>query len=245
MVREIRIVADTKDVTVPAQRVMPPPQGFKLGVFGKGGSTKTTTLAHVLGHWTADGVPASAIDTDEPGESEDGSLYTWSRAASFGAPVYKGPANHDDLAMEMAMYLPVGGVCGLDTPAWEKKPETIHMRALSLVDVAVLCLQPTGMELDRAGSMLSLLEQIKMTGGHTPELVVLLTRTKSSARAANETRETLEGLGFSVLTNEMPDQHGMDGYGQSFKKSIPIDWESPMGKLSRELVLVGARAVGR
>ncbi|MFF3460441.1 hypothetical protein ACFYXH_40425 [Streptomyces sp. NPDC002730] len=238
-------MADTKDVTVPRQwePVIVPPQGIKLGMFGKGGSTKTTSLAHMLGHWAADGIPSGAIDADEPGEDEDGSLYTWSRAASFGAPVRKAPANHEDLDVELGLYLPAGGILGLDTPAWERKPETIHMRALSMVDVAVLCLQPTGMELNRAGSMLSAIQQIEAVGGRTPKLVILLARTKAQANAATQTRDTLTEAGYQVLQNEMPDQHAMDGYGQSFAKPIPIDFTSAMGKLSRELATVGAKAV--
>ncbi|MFI8992161.1 hypothetical protein ACIG63_45750 [Streptomyces antimycoticus] len=238
-------MADTKDVTVPRQwePVVVPPEGCKIGMFGKGGSTKTTSLAHLLKHWVEDGIPAGAIDADEPGEDEDGSLYTWSRAASFGAPVRKAPANHEDLDVEMGLYLPAGGLLGLDTPAWERKPETIHIRALSMVDVAVLCLQPTGMELNRAGSILSAIQQIELVGGRAPRLVILLTRTKSSAKAAEQTRDALTGAGYEVLVNEMPDQHAMDGYGQSFAKPIRADFTSPMGKLSRELAAVGAEAV--
>ncbi|MGW1765037.1 hypothetical protein ACWCQL_13300 [Streptomyces sp. NPDC002073] len=240
-------MADTKDVTVPRQwdPVAVPPQGFKIGMFGKGGSTKTTTLAHLLAHWAADGIPAGAIDADEPGEDEDGSLYTWSRAASFGAPVRKAPANHEDLDVELNLYLPAGGILGLDTPAWERKPETIHLRALSMVNVAVLCLQPTGMELNRAGSMLSAIKQIEVVGGRAPKLVILPARTKASANAASETRAALTQAGYEVLVNEMPDQHGMEGYGQSFPKPIRPDFKSAMGKLSRELAAVGAKAVSR
>lgn len=238
-------MADTKDVTVPRQwePVVIPPQGCKIGVFGKGGAGKTTTLAHVTAHWAADSIPCGAMDSDEPGEHEDGSLYTWSKTSSLGAPVRKAPANHDDLDVELDLYLPAGGILGLDTPAWERKPETIHLRALSLVNVAVLCLQPTGMELNRAGSLLSAIKQIEAVGGRAPKLVILLTRTKSSANAADQSRDALAGAKYHVLTNEMPDQHAMDGYGQSFPKPVRIDFTSPLGKLSRELAGIGAAAV--
>jgi hypothetical protein len=175
------------------------------------------------------------MDTDEPGEGEPGSLETWSRAASLGAPVYRAPASPDDLDRELSRYTPEGGCAVLDTPAWERKPETIHLRALTLVDLAVLCLQPSPGELDRAGSFLRALEHIQSVGGRMPEWVILLTRTHHSASAVGETRQVLEEAGFTVLTNQVPDEHAKNGLGQSHGKPIPVDHSGAMGRLAVEL----------
>ncbi|MFJ4880864.1 hypothetical protein ACIP93_37440 [Streptomyces sp. NPDC088745] len=175
------------------------------------------------------------MDTDEPGEGEPGSLETWSRSASLGAPVYRAPASADDLDRELGRYTPEGGIGLLDTPAWERKPETIHLRALTLVDLAVLCLQPSPGELDRAGSFLKALDSIQAVGGRVPSWVILLTRTHHTASAPAETREVLEEVGYTVLRSQVPDEHSRSGLGQSHGKPIPVNHSGPMGRLAAEL----------
>ncbi|GAA0970566.1 hypothetical protein GCM10009550_78430 [Actinocorallia libanotica] len=204
---------------------------------GKGGSGKTTTLAHVLGHWAHEGVPCMAMDTDKPGDDEDGSLYAWAQQADLGAPVYPAP-NHNRLAPEAARLTPPGGLALIDTGAWERKAGGAHFSTLSAVDLAVLTLQPTPMELDRAASVLDALHHLESVGANVPQLVILLTMVNSSAGSPRSTRTALAGAGYTVLESEIPRSDARDGYGQAFGKDLRLVAGSPMQRLAHELLEV-------
>lgn len=212
-----------------------PPDGRRIGFIGKGGSGKSTALAHLLGHWTDEGVDAVGIDLDRPGDDEDGSLYTWAGLVDLGAPVYPAPA-HTRLAAEARRLTPPGGLTAIDTGAWKRKAGGSHFAVLSAVELAVLTLQPTDMEIDRAGSVLAAIEHLESVGAPVPALVIALTMVNRSAASPTDTRTALTDAGYTVLDTEIPRQDGRTGYAQSFGKPPRLVPGSPMQLLARELL---------
>lgn len=215
----------------------PPPEGRRIAFIGKGGSGKSTTLAHVLAHWADAGLDAIGIDMDRPGDDELGSLYAWAGQADLKVPVYPAPA-HLRLAAEAARLTPPGGLAAIDTGAWERKAGGPHFAVLSAVDLAVLAMQPTDMELERAGSVLAALKHMDEVGARTPRLVILLTMVNRSARSAADTREALTDGGYRVLDTQIPRSDGVDGYAQSFGTEPRLVPGSAMDLLAAELLEV-------
>jgi hypothetical protein len=214
-----------------------PPEGVRITIIGKGGSTKTHTFAHLLGHWNRMGVPASAIDSDEPGEDEDGSLYTWNQLAPF-APGIEVRAQYSPLRLpsEISSATPKGGICGIDTGAWANRPGGTHHSALAMSHLAVLCLQPHEGELNRSASVWAALQYLRDTGSTCPEVVVLFTRTHHNAKSTQQARETLTGSGIAVLDSTVPNEMGEDGYSRAFGKPLRLEDDDPMHLIAVEIL---------
>lgn len=215
-----------------------PAEGRRIGLIGKGGSGKSTVAAHLLTHWADDEIPVVGVDMDRPGDDESGSLYSWAELVDLGAPVYPAPA-HTRLGPEARRLTPEKGLGLIDTGAWERKAGGPHFAVLGSVELAVLTLQPTDMELDRAGSVLAAIEHLASVGAPTPRLVILLTMVNPSARSAADTRSTLTDAGYHVLTATVPRSDAMDGYAQAFGK--PPRRGGAMRALATELAAEAAR----
>lgn len=216
-----------------------PESGRRLALIGKGGSGKSTTLGLVLSQWAADGVPVVGFDADEPGEGEHGSLLTWAQMleeqGGLGCPVYRASDNAF-IRSETTRLTPACGIGAIDTGAWERRPGNRHMAVLSAVDVAVLALQPTLMEIERSGSVMAALEQLEAVGAPVPKLVILLTMVNPSARSAADTRADLEAGGLQVLKTVVPRSDARDGYAQAFGMKPRLVPGSPMAELAAELL---------
>ncbi|MFC8408596.1 hypothetical protein ACFUG9_34285 [Streptomyces griseoincarnatus] len=219
-----------------------PPGGVRIAFVGKGGSGKSTVIGHLLAHWAEDGVPAAALDADEPGDEENGSLVEWADLAELGAPVYPAPSRAG-IRERAKQVTPAGGVLAVDTGAWVRKAGGTHFAVLSAVDLAVLTMAPTRMELDRAGSILAALEHLESVGAHCPKLRILLTMTNPSAAAADEQEAALTDAGYQVLRTRVPRSDSRDGYGQAFGRPPRLVSGSPMDQLAAELLDVSAEVV--
>ena len=217
-----------------------PAEGRRIGLIGKGGSGKSTVAAHVLAHWADEGVDAVGVDMDKPGDDERGSLYSWAELVDLGVPVYPAPA-HTRLGQEVRRLTPGKGLGLVDTGAWERTAGGPHYAVLSSVDLVVLTLKPTDMEMDRAGSVLAAIEHLESVGASVPRLVILLTMVNSSAASGPETRTALTDAGYTVLRTQIPQSDAKDGYAQSFGKPIRIAGGSPMQLLAAELLTEVAR----
>ncbi|MFF2548308.1 hypothetical protein ACFVUY_37925 [Kitasatospora sp. NPDC058063] len=223
-----------------------PAQGRRVTFIGKGGSTKTHSLMHILGHWRRMELPVGAIDSDEPGEDEDGSLYTWhqmgTRTTPEGKTVHVVPGMNVRpqysalrLAGEIANSTPPGGILGIDTGSWNNRPGGIHHSALAMSDLAVLCLQPHEGELNRSASVWAALNYLEQTGARRPELVVLFTRTHHNAKSTADVRGTMTRAGITVLENTVPNQMGEDGYSRAFGKPLHLEDGDPMHLIAVEI----------
>ncbi|MFE0517341.1 hypothetical protein, partial [Streptomyces sp. NPDC058964] len=138
---------------------------------------------------------------------------------------------------------PAGGILAVDTGAWVRKAGGMHFAVLSAVDLAVLTMAPTRMELDRAGSILAALDHLQSVGAHCPELRILLTMTNPSAAAADEQETALVDAGYQVLRTRVPRSDARDGYGQAFGRPPRLVPDSSMDLLAAELVDVAAGVV--
>ncbi|MGA4954084.1 hypothetical protein [Streptomyces lydicamycinicus] len=217
-----------------------PAAGKRLAFVGKGGAGKSTMLSQMLAHWSDFGVPCIGIDTDIPGEEEHGTLYEHATAVDLGAPVYPAPAVHQ-IRNEALRLTPEKGVAALDTGAWERKTDGPHMAVLSAVDLAVLCMQPTKNELNRAASVLGAIQQLEATGAHAPRLVILLSMVDPRAASADDMDVSLAEAGYTVLRSRFHLSNGRDGLAQSFGEPVRVREGSEMDSMARELLDVVAR----
>lgn len=218
----------------------PPPEGLRFAFVGKGGSGKSTIIAHLLAHWSAAGIDAAVMDADEPGDEEDGSLTEWADLVELAGPVYPVPSR-SHIRQRAKQLTPPGGLLAIDTGAWIRKAGNTHLTVLAAVDLAVLTLAPTRMDLDRAGSVLSALDHLTDLGAHCPRLVVCLTMVNPLAASGDETAEALGSAGYTVLTTRVPRSDARDGYGQAFGRVPRVVPGSPMDLLAAELIKEAVR----
>lgn len=224
--------------TAPAVPVLPP-EGRRIAFIGKGGAGKSTIIAHLLAYWTSYGVPCVGIDSDVPGENEHGTLYSHASRVDLGAPVYPAPAA-GQIRNEARRLCPEKGLCVLDTGAWERKQGNTHLQVVSAVDLLVLCLQPTGNELDRAGSALGYVQQLTDTGAPAPKLVTLLTMVGQSA-AADAVERDLAEAGYILLRSRYRFSTALNSPAHFFGEPIKVRARSAMDALAREVLDVAAR----
>lgn len=213
----------------------PAATGKRIAFVGKGGSGKSTTIAHLLAHWAKDGIDVAAVDADEPGDGEHGSLSEWADLVPLAGPVYQAPSRSH--IRERAVKLtPPDGLLVIDTGAWVRRAGGTHFAVLSAVDLVVMTLAPTRMELDRAGSVLAAIDHLEEVGAHCPKLVIVLTMVNTSAASGDETATTLQDAGYSVLTTRIPRSDSRTGYAQAFGRAPRCVPGSPMDLLARELL---------
>lgn len=217
-----------------------PSAGRRVAFVGKGGAGKSTMLAHFLAYWASYGVPCIGIDTDVPGEDEHGTLYEHAQVVDLGAPVYPAPAIHQ-IRNEAVRLTPEKGLAALDTGAWERKKDGPHVTVLTAVDTVVFCMQPTGNELNRAGSILGQIQQLEATGARAPQLVILLTMVASGSASPDDVDRTLSEAGYTVLRNRYLLSNGRDGYAQSWGKPIRTKPGTNMDEMAREILDAVAR----
>ncbi|QUC63813.1 hypothetical protein IOD14_44010 (plasmid) [Streptomyces sp. A2-16] len=226
-------------MTTPRPVPVLPAQGRRVAFVGKGGAGKSTLLSHFLPHWKKLGVPCVGIDTDVPGDDEHGTLYVHAAQTDFGVPVYPAPVP-GQIRNEAQRLCPEKGLCALDTGAWERKKDGPHLPVVSAVDWLMLCMQPTGNELERAASVLGYVQQLKDTGAPAPELAIVLTMVGQSS-AANDVEEELSSAGYLVLRNRYKFSTALDGPAHTFGRDIKVRGGSDIDLLAREVLDVVAR----
>lgn len=212
-----------------------PSEGRRVAMVGKGGAGKSTLLTLLLAYWSSYGVPAIAIDTDVPGDDEYGTLYEHAQAVDLGAPVYPAPAIHQ-IRNEAVRLTPEKGVTALDTGAWERRRDGPHLAVLSAVDLAILCMQPTKNELNRAASVLGAIQQLEATGARAPRLAIALTMVDPHAASGNDMAKALMDAGYTVLSSQYHLSNSRNGFAQCFGEPIKIKAGSKMDIMAREIL---------
>ncbi|MFB7858896.1 hypothetical protein [Rhodococcus qingshengii] len=207
----------------------------RIAFVGKGGSGKSTIIAHTMAHLHDKNIPCSAMDADEPGDDEPGSLLDWDEITPLAGPVYPAPSR-SHLRARAHQLTPPDGLLLIDTGAWLRKAGGTHFAVLSAADLVVLTMAPTRMEISRAGSVLAAMDHLTEVGAHTPQLVILLTMLTRSASSGAETAQTLRDAGYTVLRTSITRSDAKDGYAQSFGREPRVIRGSSMDCLTDELL---------
>jgi chromosome partitioning protein len=182
----------------------------------KGGSSKTTTAAHLAAALHESGLKVLCVDADP-----QGSCLRWSEAAGWpwatvGLPV-----------RTLHTQLPglVGGhdVVVIDTPPLESQAGIVAsaMRAASVVVVPTA---PTPIEIERLPAVRLALDDVGplRAEGSAPPAVVLLTRVVSQAASTGVWRESLTADGWSVMSAQVPRLEALaQAYGDEVRASGP------------------------
>jgi MinD superfamily P-loop ATPase len=211
-----------------------PPEGRRVAFVGKGGTAKSTIIAYLLAHWNDMGIEAAAMDADEPGDEENGSLMDWADMVNLPGPVYPAPSRAQILDRARKL-TPAHGILAIDTGAWIRKAGNTHFAVLAATDLVVLTMSPTPMELNRAGSVLAALDHLNDVGAHVPRLAICMTRYNSSAAAVKEITDKLLSADYHVLKSGIPNSDARDGYSNAFGRIPRVVAGSPMDNLAREL----------
>jgi chromosome partitioning protein len=191
----------------------------------KGGSSKTTTAAHLAGALHAAGLKVLVVDADPQGSSlrwSESAEWPW---ATLGLPVR---TLHSQLAGL------VGGhdVVVIDTPPLESQSGIVAsaMRAASIVVVPTA---PTPIEVERLAAVRVALEDVAplRADNAPPPARVLLTRVVAQASSTAVWRDSLTADGWQVMAAFVP---RLEALAQSY--GDPVATGGPYSVVASELL---------
>jgi chromosome partitioning protein len=193
----------------------------------KGGSSKTTTAAHLSAELHAAGLRVLTVDADPQGSS-----LRWSEAAAWpwatiGLPV-------------RTLHTQLGGLLGghdvvvIDTPPLETQ-SGIVASALRAADLVIVPTAPTPIELERLPAVRQALDDVAplRRDGQPPPARVLLTRTVANAASTPAWRASLVEDGWSVLKTAVP---RLEAIAQSYGDPIRAHAGGPYQWVTDELL---------
>jgi chromosome partitioning protein len=166
---------------------------MRLGVVNlKGGTGKTVTAIHLAAALAGHG-RTFLVDADP-----QGSALSWSEEAGelpfavVGLPVR-------DLHRRLGQLLPGVVNAVIDTPPGDR---AIVRSAIAAVDIVVVPISPSIMDLDRLQPTLDLIAEVDTV--KPLHVCVLLTRVRAATKSGRLAREVLEDVGVSLLTAQIP-----------------------------------------
>jgi chromosome partitioning protein len=166
---------------------------MRLGVVNlKGGTGKTVTAIHLAAALAGHG-RTFLVDADP-----QGSALSWSEEAGelpfavVGLPVR-------DLHRRLGQLLPGVVNAVIDTPPGDR---AIVRSAIAAVDIVVVPISPSIMDLDRLQPTLDLIAEVDAV--KPLHVCVLLTRVRAATKSGRLAREVLEDVGVSLLTAQIP-----------------------------------------
>lgn len=191
----------------------------------KGGTGKSTTVAHI-GHALATrGYRVSMVDADP-----QASLVRWAGLAGWEIPVIGLPTPTLHRQLWGVIDSNRTDVVLIDTPPLEER-EGVVASALRIATDVIVPMAPTMMELDRIGPVWAALEAAAGYRDDDPRAYVLLTRTVPRASSTDMIRSLLTDQGHHVLTATVP---RLERYAQAFGDAIaPSD--GPYGAVVSEV----------
>jgi len=158
----------------------------------KGGTGKTTSAVFLASGLNQDG-DTLLVDADP-----QGSALSWDEAAGgFDFSTVALPVR--DLHRRLPQLARGYKHLVIDTPPGDT---AIVRSALMAVELAVLPIPPSVMDLDRLVPTLELLAEVEPL--NSVQVLVLLTRVRKNTRSARAAREVLTELGLPVLNTEIP-----------------------------------------
>lgn len=164
----------------------------------KGGSSKTTTTAHLCAELHGAGLRVLTVDADP-----QGSCLRWAEAAGWAWPTVGLPVRTLHTQLEGL----TGGheVVVIDTPPLEKQ-EGIVASALRAAHVVIVPTAPTPIEIERLAAVRLALEDVAplRVDSRPPAARVLLTRTVASAASPGVWRQALVDDGWAVMRTGVP-----------------------------------------
>jgi chromosome partitioning protein len=198
----------------------------------KGGSSKTTTAAHLSAQLHGEGLRVLTVDADP-----QGSCLRWAETAGWpwatiGLPV-------------RTLHTQLGGLLGghdvvvIDTPPLESQ-SGIVASALRAADLVIVPTAPTPIEIERLPAVREALEDVAplRRDGTPPPARVLLTRTVAGATSTAVWRASLREDGWSVLHTAVP---RLEALSQSYGDLIPPGL-GPYAVVAAELLGILGRA---
>lgn len=164
----------------------------------KGGSSKTTTTAHLAHALHEAGMSVLVVDADPQGSS-----LRWSENAVWPMPAVGLPVR--------TLHSQLPGLVGerdavvIDTPPLESQSGIVHS-AMRAADLVLIPTAPTPIEIERLAAVRQALEDIAplRTDGNPPPAAVLLTRTVAQAASTGVWRASLTQDGWRVLDAQVP-----------------------------------------
>jgi chromosome partitioning protein len=164
----------------------------------KGGSSKTTTTAHLCAELHAAGLRVLTVDADPQGSS-----LRWAEAAGWPWPTIGLPVR--TLHTQLAGLLGERDVVVIDTPPLETQ-SGIVASALRAATLVIVPTAPTPIEIERLPAVRQALDDVGplRPDGTPPPARVLLTRAVAAAVSTRVWRRVLTEEGWSVLGTAVP-----------------------------------------
>lgn len=193
----------------------------------KGGSSKTTTAAHLSAELHEAGLRVLTVDADP-----QGSCLRWAEAAAWPWAVVGLPVRN--------LHSQLGGLRGghevvvIDTPPLESQAGIVAS-ALRAADLVVVPSAPTPIEIERLGAVRAALEDVAplRPDSRPPTARVLLTRTVASAASPAAWRAALVEDGWTVLATHVP---RLEALAQSYGDPIRAGAGGPYALVVGELL---------
>jgi chromosome partitioning protein len=164
----------------------------------KGGTGKTTTVAHLLAAFARRGDLVAGVDADT-----QGSLVAWADLAGEEFPTVEvagSPTRVQQLARQLAT---THEHVVIDTPNDPGRAQATVQAAIAAADVVLVPVAPSPLEFLRLSPTAEAIATARL---ERPQLraAVLLSRVRSVTRSASEARAALTAAGWDVFDTEIP-----------------------------------------
>lgn len=197
----------------------------------KGGSTKTTTAAHLLHVLAESGLMVLGVDADPENES----LLRWSELASWSLPVIGLPVR--DLHRKLAAVTRGVDAVVIDTPPMESA-KGIVASALRAASHVVVPMSPTPMDFDRLSAVLDVIADTSSLQETPAVTAVLLTRVVTGAVSGDVYAE----LAADQVPVLRPRVARLERFSQSFGQPITDALNTAYGDAIGQLLEMSAES---